>query len=162
MIPKEAIWFTPQGYNIGLVYGENNHGEKKFYLGVGLGIAILDDMQKITDWGAKFDLEYIQRFIDHCLGKKPEIIQTDQTITEQMKAEPQITDEWVLKELAHKLVQALSEEQLRKLFTVTILDPDRKETMEIFKDPKTDSDLRSHIYKLKYKKQAYFKIQLQL
>lgn len=60
----DVIWFSPQGYTMGLVCSENSEGEKVFHIGVGEGFDPESDMQLIADWGAKFDLEYVNRFLE--------------------------------------------------------------------------------------------------
>ena len=58
----ESIWFGSQ--IIGIVATENSIGERKFYIGKGVGYNLDIDEQHIADYGDKVDPEMIADFFE--------------------------------------------------------------------------------------------------
>ena len=65
----DVIWFTGKD-TIGIVAAKNQEGETKFLIGKGAGYCAKADAQDIADWGAKFDLEYLDRFLKRMIKEQ--------------------------------------------------------------------------------------------
>jgi len=86
----------------------------------------------------------------------------DQIITKEMLAAPHIDHLWVFRELAHSIVSEMTEEDIRNLFQVTVIDPDGEESLANLQDPQVGSEIKNEIRQLRSEGKIRFNLCLEV